>query len=127
MIVKNEFCLSLNPVPKPRMTQSDVWKNRKCVTDYWSYKEEINRVWQNQVEHPWDLIFILPMPKSWSLQKKQAHDNQPHQNRPDIDNLIKGFFDAVLEEDSIIYQIKASKYWGYTGAIVVRPLKVLHL
>lgn len=33
------------------------------------------------------------------------------QSRPDIDNVIKGFFDAIVSEDKYIAHISATKRW----------------
>jgi len=57
------------------------------------------------------------MPKSWSKKKKAEMLGQPHQQKPDIDNLLKALMDAVLPEDSHIYDIRATKYWGNVGGI----------
>ena len=42
---------------------------------------------------------------------------QDHQQRPDIDNLLKGLMDALLEEDSHIHTVYARKIWSEQGAI----------
>ncbi len=42
-----------------------------------------------------------------------------HQEKPDTDNLIKAFLDALLMDDSRVWHISAKKYWGSNGAIVV--------
>ena len=64
--------LSIEPVPKPRMTRKDRWSNRPCVVRYYQYKDELNLLWGNQViKQPCHLIFHLPMPKSWSRKKRE--------------------------------------------------------
>ena len=65
------------------------------------------------------MIFVLPMPKSWS-KKKAAMNGQPHQQRPDTDNLVKAVLDAVHEEDSQIYHVDGLKFWGTEGAIIIQ-------
>ena len=42
---------------------------------------------------------------------------KPHQQRPDIDNLVKGLMDALLEEDSHIHTVYAKKIWAEKGSI----------
>lgn len=34
-----------------------------------------------------------------------------HQSRPDLDNILKGVFDAMLVEDKHIAHIEAAKFW----------------
>lgn len=57
------------------------------------------------------VTFYLPMPKTWSKKKKKAHHGFLCQSRPDIDNLIKGFFDSLVSEDKFVANIAASKRW----------------
>lgn len=44
---------------------------------------------------------------------------KPHQETPDLDNLLKAVNDALLEQDKIIYQICATKLWADIGEIVI--------
>lgn len=55
--------------------------------------------------------FYFPCPKSWSKKKKKLHHGEYHLSKPDIDNLIKGFFDALCIEDKYIANISATKRW----------------
>lgn len=57
------------------------------------------------------------MPPSWSEKKKLAMDGKPHQQTPDIDNLTKGYFDALYEQDCVIWKITAQKVWARDGFI----------
>ncbi len=102
---------NIKPIPKPRMTRSDKWKQRVCVMKYRAFKDEIklNRVKFNNHDY---VVFGIEMPKSWSQKKKSIMINKPHQQRPDCDNMIKGFFDALYLEDSHIYSFQARKYWA---------------
>ena len=73
-----------------------------------------------EISVPLSLRFVLPMPASWSAKKKAEQDGQPHRSKPDLDNLIKGFKDALLSEDSAVWQYgPMEKRWGTAGAIVV--------
>ena len=58
------------------------------------------------------ITFYLPCPKSWSQKKKTLHHGLLMQSRPDIDNLIKGFFDSMVSEDKFVANISASKRWA---------------
>jgi Holliday junction resolvase RusA-like endonuclease len=60
------------------------------------------------------------MPTSWSKQKKEAMNDQMHQQTPDLDNLAKALFDALFENDCQIHDVRLSKVWGHTGRIEIR-------
>jgi|TARA_B100000902_G_C26557422_1_gene550212 Holliday junction resolvase RusA-like endonuclease len=110
----------LTGMAKPRMTKADTWKKRPIVLKYWEYKDSIkNWAFQNNFRLGNEIycIFHIPMPKSWSLKKKQQMNYQDHQQRPDIDNLLKGLMDALLEEDSHIHTVYARKIWSEQGCI----------
>lgn len=107
------------PVAKPRQTSSDKWKQRPAVMKYRAFKDECRL---NKVELPdtgAHITFIIPFPKSYSLKKRRKMDGQPHIQVPDVDNLCKALMDAVFGDDSGVYDIRISKYWGYTGKIVI--------
>jgi len=44
---------------------------------------------------------------------------KPHQQKPDIDNLVKSLLDAVLDDDSSVYEIRAVKFWGEVGSFFI--------
>ena len=73
---------------------------------------------------PLSLQFALPMPKSWSKKRKEKMCLQPHTQKPDLDNLIKAFKDALLKEDSHVWCYDMmTKVWDYEGSIVVLNIK----
>lgn len=114
--------INIDPVSKPRMTQRDKWKPRKCVNRYWGYKDKLLE-WKEKEEFNDSentvlvVTFYIPMPQSWSKKKKAEKEGSPHDQKPDIDNLIKGFLDAVYEEDKYVYHIIGSKFWAREGLI----------
>ena len=110
--------IQVSPVAKPRMTQRDKWKQRPVVMKYRAYKDELRQAlsYKAIMMEMW-LIFVVEMPQSWSKKKKAKMSGQAHQQRPDIDNLVKGFLDALLEEDSAVDEIHAKKVWGEKGSI----------
>lgn len=119
------FNLPVNPVSKPRMTQSDKWKYRKSTSKYWAYKHELIytcELLNYQPSTEIKIIFYIAMPNSWSNKKKQDYAGRPHQNKPDIDNLVKAFLDALLPEDKIVWHIEAYKFWATVGSIKVENL-----
>lgn len=64
-----------------------------------------------------EIEFGVPMPKSWPAKKKLLMEGKPHTQRPDIDNLAKAFMDALCEDDSYVYSLKAVKLWSNEGYI----------
>ncbi len=118
-----EIYIDLSPVPKPRMTQSDKWKKRGATTRYWNYKDAL--IWlckmnDYQIGEAISIDFIVEMPKSWSKKKRQEFNGKPHQSKPDLDNFIKAFKDALCKDDSHIYYYgRMRKMWGEKGAIII--------
>ncbi|MDB4793233.1 RusA family crossover junction endodeoxyribonuclease [bacterium] len=109
----------IDPVAKPRMTRRDRWCKRPCVLKYREFKDQVSK-------HGIELggmvrvVFHVQMPKGWSNKKKRLMNDQPHRNRPDIDNFLKALFDATCKEDSHIWAVAAEKRWSYSGAIELR-------
>lgn len=112
-----EYCIV--PVPKCRMTQSDKWKQRPCVMKYRAFADDCRASGMTISPAGSHIVFIMPMPASWSIKKRRAMDGQPHQIRPDVDNLEKSIFDALHKDDSHIYDIRVTKLWGYSGKIII--------
>lgn len=112
--------LKIKAVPKPRMTRADTWKKRPCVVNYWAYKDELNdKLKSIDIELKDELFveFYIQMPKSWSKKKKAEHLGERHQQKPDVDNLVKGVMDALFKEDSHVHTIYAKKTWAEEPSI----------
>ena len=110
---------NISPVAKPRMTQRDKWAKRPAVMKYRAFCDKVRL---NDLLLPdcgADIVFGIPMPKSWSAKKKQAMNRSPHQQTPDLDNLLKALCDAVHKEDKHIWQYSAGKVWAETGYIEI--------
>ncbi len=114
---KPTIMIPVAPVAKPRMTRSDKWKQRPAVMKYWRFKDELHLHVKGTLDPKFDVIFYVPMPKSWSEKKKTAFFRKPHQQRPDVDNFTKGLMDSLCKEDSHVYDVRMQKYWAYEGSI----------
>ena len=114
------FVYPIAPVAKPRMTQCDKWKLRPGVARYFDFKDQC-RLYQVYLPPFGATVrFEMPMPRSWSLKKKNEMAGRPHQQVPDLDNLIKGLADAVYKDDSKIWHYHGlSKVWSWSPAIVI--------
>lgn len=109
----------------PRMTRADKWKQRDVVLRYHSYRDSVREFCERygyEQGETLDIVFTIPMPPSWSAKKREKFLGKPHQQKFDIDNLIKAWLDALLTEDSHVWSIKAQKIWGEEGNIAVAPL-----
>ena len=102
------------------MTRSDKWNERPSVMSYRAYGDEL-RLKLPGYEPPetFTIEFALPMPKSWSNKKRKAMNGCPHQQKPDIDNLVKAFLDHLCEDDSYVWKVCASKIWAEHGGITI--------
>ena len=111
--------IDITPVPKPRQTRSDKWKQRPPVMRYRAFADEL-RLRVGRIDlNGYTLTFGLPMPKSWSKKKKLEMDGQPHTQKPDIDNLCKSVLDALCPvSDSHIHEIALKKVWSKNGFIL---------
>lgn len=111
---------NINPIPKPRMTRSDKWKQRDCVMNYRAFCDQVRAAGLIVPESGTSIVFYLPMPDSWSKKKKAAMYHTPHQVKPDVDNLLKSLLDACYKNDSHVWNFKElTKLWDYTGQIEI--------
>ena len=111
----------ITPAPAPRQVGSDAWKERKCVKRYREFRDLVHIA---GVQVPYGgahITFWLPMPESWPKYKKAAMLGQPHQQKPDVDNLVKALLDGVFrnKDDAVIWDLRATKKWGDVGKIVI--------
>jgi len=108
----------ITPIGKPRMTQRD--KYRPVHKRYFQWCEGVRMLDIQLPVHGAHVIFIIPMPPSWSKKKKHNMCAQPHEQTPDIDNLFKALADAIYKNDSHISDVRLTKLWGYEGAIIIK-------
>jgi Holliday junction resolvase RusA-like endonuclease len=104
------------------MTQRDRWAKRPCVLRYFAYRDAVQaQAFEQAFRLPANLAvtFILPMPESWSAKRRRLTDGLAHQGRPDLDNLVKAFLDAMSAEDGYVWRLRAEKRWGREGKIIV--------
>lgn len=67
-----------------------------------------------------NMDFHISMPESWSKKKKLEMVGKKHQQRPDLDNLVKAFQDALSDEDGYVAVYKnVGKYWSLEDKIIV--------
>ena len=114
----------ITPIAKPRMTRRDVWAKRRVVIRYREFCDELrNQAEGCELPDVFRVVFVCPMPKSWSKKKKLEQAGKPMQQRPDADNLCKALMDALLKEDSTVWKLEIEKIWGEEGAIIIDDLQ----
>ena len=82
------------------------------------------RVHKAASEHAMGVVFYLPIPRGWSKARRIAAHLTPHQQRPDVDNLLKALFDSAWpEEDCRAWDVRATKLWAADpiGGVLIYP------
>lgn len=110
---------NINPVGKPRMTQRDRWARRPAVLRYRAFCDECRLRRVSLPAAGAHVTFVIPMPRSWSKKRRAAMAGQPHQQKPDADNLTKALMDAVHADDAHVWDLRVTKVWGEYGQIIV--------
>jgi Holliday junction resolvase RusA-like endonuclease len=103
------------------MTQRDKWRVRPPVARYRAFCDMLRLHIKEIPACCCRVVFVMPMPSSWSKRKKAKMDGWPHQSaRADLDNLLKAFLDAVHPTgDGHIWDIHPQKVWGPKGEVRV--------
>lgn len=128
------YVFDVVPVGGVRMTQSDKWKTnpnhpdpkkrqRPEVTRYFAFKNAIRQQADQmgfELQGFLEIIFCVPMPSSWSNKKKNQMNRMPVKVKPDVDNYLKGFMDAMKKEDGFVWKVKEmDKRYAERGSIIV--------
>jgi Holliday junction resolvase RusA-like endonuclease len=110
----------ITPIPKPRMTRRDKWACRPAAVKYFEFCNQVKAAGVELPEHGAVITFYIPMPPSWSKKKRKAMNMTPHQQTPDLDNLLKALSDAVHDEDCRIWHYgEVMKLWAEAGGFSV--------
>lgn len=130
--LNSPIIIPITPCPAPRMVRSDKWKTpnhidprkrqRLCVTKYFEFRRSFLWLCKKHgyyLKDTLNIVFVLPMPNSWSRAKKEKMLNKPHQSKPDVDNCVKAVIDSFGIDDSFVWRIQAEKYWGEHGEIKI--------
>ena len=110
---------------RPRVTRDGT--RTYMPTEYQNKREQLRLMYQaaggksNPTEPIFlDLIFSFRMPKSWSKKKRKEMDWSYCQKTPDIDNLVGGVMDALIEKDQLVVTLRANKFWRDKDLISIR-------
>ena len=109
------------PTPAPRQSRRDRWCPSASVQRYRAFRDEVAWKIGELPEDFFHVIFLLPMPASWSKRKKSETVGWPHLQKPDKDNLEKALVDAVFRnrDDAHVWNGASTKLWAYTPAILI--------
>lgn len=112
--------IKITPCPKPRQTQRDKWKPSAPVLRYRAFADELRLKARGVELDGANILFLIPMPKSWSKKQRKEMLGEPHRQKPDLDNLLKSLADALYGDDSHIATLTGlSKRWSDVGAILI--------
>lgn len=114
------------PMGAVRTTQKQKFVDKRAKR-YLTYKQQIALLVKQHVNTPSerpilaDITFYMPIPTSWSTKKKERMNGVVHKSKPDIDNLIKGCFDAfnkiVWKDDNQVYEVHSKKLYSFNPGI----------
>lgn len=118
-MVESARVYNITAIGKPRATQRDKWNPSPAVKRYRAWKDTVRSLNIQLNESGDHITFILPMPRSWSVKKRNEMDGKPHRQKPDLDNMHKAILDAIFTEDSHVWDARTTKVWGHVGRIVI--------
>ena len=104
------YIFPVKPMGAPRQTQRDKWKKRPVVGRYHEFKDMV-RMYAKAQGFKWNkkqwlsFYFEVPMPKSWPKYKKAEMEGMEHDEKPDIDNMLKAMLDTLLKEDKSVAKL----------------------
>lgn len=111
----------MEPMAAVRMTQRGKFKSPSAQR-YIAWKTQmgwwIRKQWDEPTEAAVAVVatFYMPIPESWSQKKQREAIGKPQTKKPDIDNLLKGLFDAangiIWKDDNQVVKVTAEKRYS---------------
>jgi len=118
----SQYKIIINPMGAVRTTQAGKFADKRYHR-YREYKTELRLLLKQVGIHKcparFIIKFVLPFPASYSDRKKDLLRDKPHTQKPDLDNLVKGFMDCFGTDDSGVHAITMLKVWGDEGKIIL--------
>ncbi len=114
-----KITIPLNPVPasRPRVTRWGVYYGKKHTQYNKDCKMLLKQCQKPKTTAQTVLLkFYIEIPKSKSKAFKNENNNEPHLQKPDIDNLAKLIIDILVDknyfsDDNIIVKLVLEKFW----------------
>jgi len=118
--------IDITPVPYKRQTVSDKWKTgskkRPELARYHAFRDELRAKWgAGGFPERVSLTFCMAIPTGKKAEYRERI-GRPHEQTPDLDNLVKAVLDALCKSDAHIYEIHAIKRWEEKGCIIIESL-----
>lgn len=97
-----------------------------------AYEQKVKLCWKQQSGERFppgvgicvEITAYMPIPSSLSMRKQEALLGAEHLKKPDLDNIVKAILDALngcaYGDDSAIWMIAASKYYGRVPQVRIR-------
>ena len=97
-----------------------------------AYEQKVKLCWKQQSGERFlpdvgicvEIAAYMPIPSSLSMRKQEALLGKEHLKKPDLDNVIKAILDALngcaYGDDSAIWMVTASKYYGRVPQVRIR-------
>jgi len=118
----SQYKIIINPMGAVRTTQAGKFGSERYHR-YHAYKLELRyalkRIGISKCPARFIIKFVLPFPASYSDRKRDLLRDKPHTQKPDLDNLVKGFMDCFGTDDSGVHAITMLKIWGDEGKIIL--------
>ena len=95
-LIEGAEFVDIEPMGKQRMTQRDKWMKRPAVLRYRAFCDELRLKFRKRGFTGISLVFHIATPSSWSKKKAALKIGTPHDQKPDIDNMVKSVLDALL-------------------------------
>jgi len=127
-----KLIFDIDPVPasRPRVTRWGTYYGKK----YTNFKMDMNELLDDYTEPILNgllrcqIKLEIPLPKSYSIKKKNALEGKYCDNNSDVDNYAKGVMDAlngiVYKDDRQIVELIIGKKWAKCGKIVVELMEL---
>lgn len=110
--VTEKIVLDIQPMATPRPRAAAQKLGNKLTarvyhpTEYTEYKLDITEmllaIETLEQKRYYGLAAVLYLPFPIGEAKKRTYENRPHEKKPDFDNLIKGFVDALVSSGVVI-------------------------
>jgi Holliday junction resolvase RusA-like endonuclease len=118
----SQYKIIINPMGSVRTTQAGKFADKRYHR-YRDYKTELRlllkQVGIHKCPSAFFIKFVMPFPVSYTDKKKDTLRGKPHTQKPDLDNLVKGFMDCFGTDDSGVHAITMLKVWGDEGKIIL--------
>lgn len=108
------FTFAGSPVPKPRMTRSDVWRKppRPSVARWYEFKDLFSIAAREAGIYPGDEIHELYVRIHLKPRGRGRARGGWHIEKPDLSNVLKAIEDALTDNDEMIYREGLEKLYA---------------